>query len=106
MNLWYILDVENKPVKATTDEYREWIKAHANRKVIGKTNIGKAFISTVFLALDHSDGIGGLPILWETMIFSDDANDQFQERYTSQEKAVKGHEKAVRATIEGSVIEY
>jgi len=98
MGFWYILDNENNPVKATDLEYSEWCKDYSNRKVIGKTNIAKSFISTVFLGLDHSWD-GGLPLLWETMIFSDDENDLFQERYTSQESAVYGHERAVMAII-------
>lgn len=95
--MWYILNDKNIPIKTEMEEYLEWCKAHSNRKVIGKTNIGKVFISTVFLALEH--GTEGEHLLWETMIFSNDINDQFQERYTSQEMAVLGHEKAVRAVI-------
>ena len=50
-------------------------------------------VSTVFLGIDHSFGEGP-PILWETMIF-DGPHDQFQERYTSKEEAIAGHERAM-----------
>lgn len=34
------------------------------------------------------------PVLWETMIFGG-INDQYQERYTSYEDALEGHQNAI-----------
>ena len=45
-------------------------------------------VSTVFLGLDH--GFGGVPMLFETMIFGG-KHDMFQERYTSLQEAEEGH---------------
>jgi hypothetical protein len=55
---------------------------------------GGVNVSTVFLAIDHSFN-GGTPVLFETMIFGGE-HDGYQERYTSFEEAVKGHEVAVK----------
>jgi hypothetical protein len=51
-------------------------------------------VSTVFLGLDHSFG-NGPPVLWETMVFGADGDEQHCERYTSFEAAVTGHERNV-----------
>lgn len=63
-----------------------------------KTQVGNYEISTVDLGIDHSFGFGK-PLYYETMIFSDSGENRFeyyQDRYTTQEEAVKGHEEAVK----------
>ena len=52
------------------------------------------FVSTVYLGLDHGWG-DGPPLIYETMIFGG-PNDQWQDRYTTREQAVKGHRRARR----------
>ena len=59
-------------------------------------------VSTVFLCMDHGrlfddDGQpieNPVPVLWETMIFGGE-HDQYQERYTSHEDALAGHQRAL-----------
>jgi hypothetical protein len=52
-------------------------------------------VSTVFLGLDHGFD-DGPPVLFETMIFGEVGDlDQYQERYTTLEAAMAGHERAV-----------
>lgn len=48
-------------------------------------------VSTIWLAMDHSFGYGE-PIHWETMVFGGEM-DGYQERYTSEEEALAGHER-------------
>lgn len=50
-------------------------------------------VSTVFLGLDHGWGNTQAPILFETMIFSNDRKEfnWFQLRYTTYQDAVIGH---------------
>ncbi len=92
--MWYILDENNKPVKSTSViEAAEWLDKNPERKAVKQDHIGDIFISTVFLGLDHS-WKGNTPILWETMIFGGD-HDQYQERYTSYEDALEGHQIAL-----------
>ena len=94
MSKWYILDENNKPVKATSImEAADWMENNPERKVVKQENIGDIFISTVFLGLDHAWN-SDVPVLWETMIFGG-IHDQYQDRYTSYEDALKGHELAL-----------
>ena len=61
-------------------------------------------VSTVFLGLDHSFGIDGPPVLWETMVFGG-ALDGEMQRYTSRAAALEGHQamcQRVMATSAGS----
>lgn len=94
MSKWYILDKNNKPVKATSIiEAARWLDKNPERKAVKQENIGDIFISTVFLGLDHAWN-SHIPVLWETMIFGGE-HDQYQERYTSHEDALEGHKKAL-----------
>jgi len=91
--MWYILDKENKPVKSTIIQYGEWIEANPERKAVKQEHIGDIYVSTVFLGLDHAWN-SNIPVLWETMIFGGE-HDQYQERYTSYEDALEGHQIAL-----------
>lgn len=51
-------------------------------------------ISTVFLGMNYRFGEGP-PLIFETMIFGGE-HDQYQDRYSTWEEAVKWHEKAVK----------
>jgi len=64
-----------------------------------KTDVGDYVVSTVDLGLDHSFG-DGPPLYYETMIFKkkDDEIDwggEYQERYSTEEQAIIGHQKAI-----------
>jgi hypothetical protein len=65
------------------------------RKLVHTEVVPETIVSTVFLGLDH--GYGGIPILWETMVFSDDARveNEYQRRYHTREEALRGHEETV-----------
>jgi hypothetical protein len=92
--MWYTLDENNKPIKVTSlIEAVEWMENNPERKAVKQEHIGDVFISTVFLGLDHSFQ-SDKPVLWETMIFGGD-HDQYQERYTSYEDALLGHQIAL-----------
>jgi hypothetical protein len=91
--MWYILDEENRPVKSSIIEAGEWLDKNLKRKAVKQEYIGDVYVSTVFLGLDHSFK-SDKPVLWETMIFGGD-HDQYQERYTSYEDALKGHQEAL-----------
>lgn len=57
-------------------------------------------VSTVFLGLDHNFFPGGIPILFETMIFGGEHSD-YQERYATWEQAEAGHRRVVQALKQG-----
>jgi len=83
-----------KPV----DDVSEWAKwFETGNKIVRQNNILGIFVSTVFLGLNHRFG-DGEPLLFETMIFNG-SNDQYQERYTTREEALKGHKIAMQLVI-------
>lgn len=91
---WYILDENNKPVKSTgAQEYLDWEEANQDKKYLKQEFVDDIHVSTVFLGLDHSWN-SNIPVLWETMIFGGE-HDQYQDRYTSVEDALEGHQKAL-----------
>ena len=87
----YILAEDGKTPIICNDAviWATWLK-NADRHV-AKTKKGDVKVSTVFLGLDH--GIGDPPILFETMIFGGD-HDNDQWRYSTWEEAVQGHKLA------------
>ncbi len=93
----YLLQGNGKtPIKTSL---LEWASAFrdSNWRRVGWTEIGSQKVSTVFLGLNHRFMSEGPPILWETMIFGPWWGDgEYQERYTSWDDAVAGHERACR----------
>lgn len=94
----YIL-LPDHSVQAVTLE--EWAKSFesGNRHVGDDTIVnGKKQIrvSTVFLGLDHRFGDDGPPILFETMLFGFNCEEEYQERYCTWEEAEAWHQKAIQ----------
>lgn len=67
-------------------------------KRLGNDTVNNKTVSTVWLGADH--GYGGPPLIFETMVFSEDFGD-FCERYATQEDALLGHEQIVYAFEHG-----
>jgi hypothetical protein len=95
----YVLDESGEPVRC--DDLMTWGRYMQGDRHIGDDHIGDIHVSTVFLGLDHSFERSGPPVLWETMIFGGE-HDEYQERYTSREEALKGHAKALALVRGGS----
>lgn len=76
-----------------------WMETAERHLALDKLPNG-AKVSTVFLGLDHSFD-EGVPILWETMIFGGQ-HDQEQWRYATRDEALKGHKKAVELALSTS----
>jgi hypothetical protein len=75
---------------------------------VDETQVGPWWISTVWIGLDHNFGLGGPPIIYETMIFFhgdtevdgeevkvEDWGEEYMERYATREAAQAGHDRAV-----------
>ena len=85
------------------DNLEEWVTwmgeaATDMRRTVGYTRFPEGYVSTVFLGLDHNFWSDGPPVLFETMIFMEDAGDEMheeQERYTTWLDAERGHVEAV-----------
>jgi len=61
--------------------------------------IDEAYVSTVFLGIDHSFG-SGTPLFFETMAFKTANDDEHTRRYYSWDEAEAGH-KEVCAEVRG-----
>lgn len=89
--LLYILK-DKTPVAC--DDMSEWAEAQKtqDRQVKETFFDDGTRISTVFLGLDHNH-VGGKPLLFETMVFSDcqDINEEMW-RYSTWQEAETGHE--------------
>lgn len=95
-----------------TDPQR-WYDLHADQeyKFVAQETVGPYWVSTVWLGLDHGwyREHPSPPIIFETMVFTDDTNaetgfrDDFdQRRYSTEAEAIAGHQETcqlVRATL-------
>ena len=91
MNEHYIL-VDKKIQEATLTEWGEWLGRKDNPKKIERTEFDDCYVSTVFLGLDHSFTPGAEPVLFETMVFGGDM-DQEQDRCCTYDQAVEMHKR-------------
>jgi hypothetical protein len=71
-------------------------------RVVKQEALGKYFVSTVWTGLNMSFLKNFRPLIFETMIFLEDENDNgieelmgYQERYSTEEEALAGHAKAI-----------
>ncbi len=102
MNGLYVLH-DREPVAAlSTEAWGAWFRDTALRRVaLTEWRQGgdlTAQVSTVFLGIDHSfRSDPHTPILFETMIFAVALPmlDEYQERYSSWDAALAGHQRAV-----------
>lgn len=88
----YILDGHEVVECGDLMKWAEWFET-ADRHV-AKTIIGDVKISTVFLGMSHSFGETGPPILFETMVFGGEYDEEM-ERYSTWDEAEAGHKKMV-----------
>lgn len=89
----YILAADGKTPVEEPDirKWGAWFERRENR-IVRQETIGTALISTMFLGTDHNWWNLGDPVLWETMVFNG-PYDEYQERYSSHEDAIAGHER-------------
>lgn len=89
----------------------EWCMLSESRdyKIVKRTRVGHAEVSTVWLGIDHGWGMSDVPVIFETMIFATEPTrgkllgrdrewheaDEFQERYTTEEEALRRHDEIV-----------
>lgn len=97
MTDYYILDGHGEPrFEPDITTWGEWMET-ADLKV-ALTELPGVSISTVFLGLDHSCGVGAIPILWETRAFCLNDKDPRNcdcERASSRAHALRNHEEMV-----------
>jgi len=98
----YVLNEQGQPMpEPDLLTWARWMENIDARRVEYTELESGAWISTVFLGLDHSwapftDPLSYKPVLWETMIFEEGTQQAlFQRRYVSREDALRGHWEAV-----------
>lgn len=88
--LKYILDGKTPILEPDILKWAQWFEAAGDERVVRQTAISKEVsVSTVFLGLDESFGLGPTQ-LFETMIFGGDRNGEHR-RYATWGEAVEGH---------------
>ena len=75
-------------------EMGEMFEDSSSRNVAKTELEAGGMVSTIFLCIDHSFGLGGPPILYETMVFGGPGDGE-QDRYTTREAALIGHDAMV-----------
>lgn len=89
---YWMLDENRSPVACSgVLDWAEWFEG--SDRIVAKTHVGQALVSTVFLGLDHSFG-DGPPVLFETMIFGGPL-DGTQERCGRWRQAEQMHRRLV-----------
>lgn len=90
--MYYRLDGHTITPVDDVKDWSRWFKS-ANR-IIQRDVITGVTVSTVFLGIDHSFGDGSKPILFKTIIFGGDHDDD-QCYYATYDEAVAGHKRIV-----------
>ncbi len=83
-------------------EWARWFESSVSERIVGNTVLPDGTcISTVFLGLDHRFGLVMQPLLFETMIFGGE-QDQDQGRCCTWDEAVVMHEEYVAKAVEAT----
>jgi hypothetical protein len=82
-----------KLVVPAGNEVEDWIQASGDDvgRRVAQDTIEGAFVSTVFLSIDHSFGDDDDPMLFETMIFPIEVWDCYQTRCSTWDQAIEMH---------------
>lgn len=100
----YILDDKGNPITCNDVlEWAKWFESAGKTRIVNQTVVDDVEVSTVFLGLDHSFGVGE-PLIYETMVFENKLSEykghKFRKsidedglfaRYSTKEQAIKGH---------------
>lgn len=91
----YILDDDGNPqLEPDLIKWAMWFEKNLDGRRVAVTEIGEVKVSTVFLALDHGWGQGP-PVLWETMVFGGEMDQEMNRCPGSREQAEAMHQDMV-----------
>lgn len=65
---YYVLDGDVVR-KTTRDEAFDWLSTDETKKFIAQEDVGRFYVSTVFMIQDHGLTDSGPPVVFETMVF-------------------------------------
>ena len=87
-----------------------WYEGANEKRRVARDVICGFVVSTVFLAIDSSHGLGPKPLWFETMVFRADTDgeliptlDYEQARYTTWEEASEGHKRICELVRKGEI---
>lgn len=93
--MFYIREEDGTIRQTDCAEWAQWF-SHGGRTGIKQTTLSDGRrVSTVFLGVDH--GYGGVPLLFETMVFGVSGDSLDQQRYSTEDEARQGHAEIVAA---------
>lgn len=100
MSNFYILDGKIPIPAPDAGTWGRWMEDAGQSRVVKQETVGTLWVSTVFLGLDHSYGLGQ-PALFETMVFANKppkalSEDLYLERCSTWELALEQHRTAVQ----------
>ena len=109
----FILDENKNVIPATLLEWGAWLEDKNNRKhkIVKQEEVNGLEVSTVFIGLDHGHPVfctdirNYKPLIFETMIFKDQDEVGYCDRYSTWQEAEEGHAKAVQWVKDGCVEE-
>ena len=93
----YILDGHEPKPCSDPLEWVRWMGMDVCR--VGSTKVGNAWVSTVFLGVNYNFAEHGRPIVFETMVFGGNLDNE-QERYATWDEAETGHAAMVKRVSE------
>ena len=104
MNLLFYLNEDHSIRPCELEEcleQLEYMRKHST-KHLKDEEINGMRVSTVWLGIDHNY-FGGRPLLFETMVFSDNKNyqERYCDRYSTWDEAIEGHKKAIQWVLDG-----
>src|SRR5271157_2085879 len=99
----YKLTKDKDIVECTLEEWCSTYDRDDTQRVVKQENVGKFWVSTVFLGIDHNFGFRDpTPILFETMIFDESPSEKWCQRYPTYQTALEGHNLIVEKLKDGT----
>ena len=96
----YVLDGHMPVVEEDVLAWGRWFETANDERRVDETSVGDVRISTVFLGADYNFTPGGLPLVFETMVFGG-PHEGYTDRYTTWDEAEAGHARIVAALRAG-----
>lgn len=87
---YYTLDKEKNVVPTDLRGLVDLFKRRPADRIVEKTDVDQVTVSTVFLGIDHGFGSSDKPIVFETMVFGGELNDEMT-RCSTWTEAEKMH---------------
>lgn len=99
---YYFIEKDGEPLAV---DMKVWASHWQNNRQVGDDMVGDVRVSTVFLGINHRHSGVGPPILYETMIFGGE-HDEDQWRYCTRKEAEAGHKAVVAFLKDGKKPSY